>query len=323
MPKKSAPLRSNRMPIKSGPAPKKSGWKNDQQTGKSRQKVKLALLVIALIILLILSAQAVKLLRNFYKPLTPEITFDQRTLWDKRYPLNLILQNSSLALVYFDPNSNELSVIDLPEEYDDKNTTILGLKRLLESKLQIPIDGYIQVSSNFADLTPFEIVEKLKSNPLGWFLNLKSIKADLTPKEIMDLSFALPKVRFDKVKNYKLDSGQDVSTYLKDTKIVNDQATIAIFNATDVPGLAQKAASMIGNLGGNVIIVSNAGSQNLKKSYVWTKDNAPTYSAERLSLIFAPNCAKGVKCDILEDSDITNSRAQINIVLGQDFVEKY
>jgi len=291
----------------------KSAWKNDQQKSKAKQKVKLALLVLVGVVLLLITSQVVKLLTSFQSPITSGSSA-RHQLWDGQAPLNLLLQNSSLAVVSFDSYEGELKVANLIDGDDVSSMDVL--KKTISTKLNIPIDGYIQVSSSFSSKTPFEIVQDLKSNPLEWFLNLKAIRSDLTPKELLSLSWSLSKVRFDKVKDLSIKDGGD---YFKDARIQNDQATIAVFNATGTPGLAQRAASVISNLGGNVIIITSSQTNDLKNSYVSVKDNAPSYTTQRLREIFAPNCPENSKCVILEDNNITSSRAQINIVLGQDF----
>lgn len=293
---------------------------------KSVQKrVKLALFVLVGVAVLILAGQVVRLINNFHEPIT--FGMPQRNIhWERNYPLNLILHVGTFAILSFDPDQDKVALVNIPESLvSDSSLDVSGLEESLESNLGVPIDGYIQLTTNFSKTTPFEIVQKLKQNPVNWFLNLKAIKSDLTPKELLNLSLSLPRVRIDKINEFSLgvDADSTTSKYLSDARLKNDQATVAVFNATDTPGLAQKAARVISNLGGNVIIISSLKSKNLQKSLVLVKDNAPSYSSERLKEIFSPECINSYKCDILEDTDITNSRAQINIVLGQDFVGKY
>lgn len=292
---------------------------------KSVQKsVKLALLVLVGVTVLILVGQVVRLINNLHEPVTSGMP--QRQIhWEGDYTLNLVLYTNSLAILSFDPDQDKVTLVNIPESLIAKSyLDVSGLKDSLTSYLGVPIDGYIQITTNFSKNEPFEIIQKLKQNPINWFLNLKAVKSDLTPKELLSLALTLTKVRIDKLSEVSLgaDADSTVYKYLSDNRLKNDQATIAVFNGTDTPGLAQKAARIISNLGGNVIIISSVKSSNLQKSFVLVKDNAPSYSSKRLKEIFSPECIHS-KCAILEDNDIIGSRAQINIVLGQDFINKF
>jgi hypothetical protein len=311
------------MPKKS--ASGKGHWRSDQENKKVKQKVKLALLVLGLIFLLVIVSNTLKLIANFHKPLTPGLSTPKQFLWEDKYPINLVLETSTISIISFDPTQKEIKVINLGSLELGTNTKKQELKKNLEAILGIPIDGYIGLDSNFSSYTPLEVVEKLKSNPLEWFFNLKSISSDLTPKELVNLAFSLSNIRFDKVSEVEIEGELELSIgkNFADTSIRNDQASIAIFNATDIPGLAQKAARVINNLGGNVIIITSIGNSTLEKSYIYSSGDAPIYTKSRLTRIFTPNCSESSNCDILEDTDITSSRAQINIVLGQDFVNKF
>ena len=79
--------------------------------------------------------------------------------------------------------------------------------------------------------------------------------------------------------------------------------------------MAQKAARMITNLGGNVIITSNA--QNIYAKTIVTGQTGPTLT--RLSEVFDLGCSKDPTCANIPVPEVENSRAQINIVLGEDF----
>jgi hypothetical protein len=303
----------------------KGHWRSDQENKKVQQKVKLALLVLGLILILVIVSNAVRLIANFHQPLTPGLSSPRVLLWEDKYPINLVLETGSLSVISFDPTQKEIKVINLSNVVVGDSNSKKDLKSNLEIILGVPIDGYIGLDSNFSSYTPLEVVKKLMSNPLEWFLNLKSISSDLTPKELVNLAFSLSNIRFDKISEVEIEGELEsfVSKYFVDTNIRNDQASIAIFNATNTPGLAQKAARVVNNLGGNVIIVTSAENSTLEKSYIYSSPDAPLYTKNRLTRIFTPNCTESSSCDILEDSDITSSRAQINIVLGQDFISKF
>lgn len=225
------------------------------------------------------------------------------------------------------------------------------LKRSLSSFFGIPVDGFIEFKGQLAQKSGVEVADFLRQNPLNIAYFLSSITSDLTPWELIRLKLAFSQVRFDKVQDIdlkklklmetdRLGDGTQILTAdptkidsalinFIDTKIREEHLGVAIFNATSYPGLAQKAARIITNTGGNVIMTTNA---NLKqpKTVVLGEESA---TLKRLSQIFSSDCKKALNCDritcnpgdkdqencLIEDPGIKSSRAQINVVLGEDF----
>lgn len=162
------------------------------------------------------------------------------------------------------------------------------------------------------------------------------LKTNLTPYELIRLNLKLSSVRFDKVKQIHLEQIPDlleanilpdgtgiltvdtikldsILSGMVDMTLRSEHKTIAIYNATAHPGLAQKAARIISNIGGDVIITANA--QDLLKNTRLTGEKSKTL--DRLRQIFKPN-------DIIEpkDKDVISTRAQINLSLGEDYFEQ-
>ncbi len=229
--------------------------------------------------------------------------------------------------------------------------------RLLEDSLVdlmgVPIDGYIQFLGKMEGKKVGEVVDYLRGNPLDVGSFLGQIKSDLTPLEILRLRWGVSKVRFDKVdlidlskanvfEDSNLPDGTPIlitdltrmDSALQDfteNKIRKENLSVAIFNGTDHPGLAQKAARIITNIGGNVIFTSNL-AQTHDRSFVTGKSSD---TLNRLRQIFSldctnnTNCAKigcqnqASDCNGILDQEIKQSRAQINIILGEDFYQRY
>lgn len=211
----------------------------------------------------------------------------------------------------------------------------VGGHKLLVDSLQvflaIPIDGYLDFSAQKPAKSSLEVVETLRKNPFSGFNLLSGLKTNLTMWEILRLKFSIAGIRFDKVKSISLDKfgvlenetlpdGTPVFTAdpvkldsvlsdLADPAITEEHKTIAVFNATDRPQLAQKAARLITNLGGNVIITANAG-ERLKKTQVAGEKSA---TLKRLKQIF------NLDDKISSSSADTASRAEVNLFLGEDF----
>lgn len=232
------------------------------------------------------------------------------------------------------------SIFDLGES-SERQTGAKLLSLALSNFLAAPIDGFIEPLGELREKSGYDLAQYLRSNPLNSLSLLGNSKISLNLEEFTRLVLGIYSVRFDKISAIDLKEaklleqkilpdgnlgfiGDPVKidgfagSIFMDQKIRKEGKTVAIFNATGKPGAAQKAGLLISHLGGNVIFTANANTPDLNKSFIFTKEpmESPTY--QRLSQIFAPSCLKK-KCDILDDLDILNSRAEINVVLGSDF----
>lgn len=231
-------------------------------------------------------------------------------------------------------------------ELGESQKELGGEKLLMETLtnfLAVPIDGFLDLSSLRPQKSAVEVVDILRKNPFSGLNFLPALKTNLTLWELIKLKLSIGAVRFDKIKELdllklgvldkenlpdgtlvytadpvKLDS---VLSNLTDPTIVSEHKNIAVLNATDRPQLAQRAARLITNLGGNVIITTNAKSdlanagQGLKKTEVWGLESA---TLRRLKQIFG----SGDKTNY-PGEDAVSSRAQINLLLGEDYVNRF
>lgn len=215
------------------------------------------------------------------------------------------------------------------------------LKGSVENFLAVPMDGFMEIrgpaSRGEQGVSSEQLVDLLRGNPLAFIANLRT---DLTPLELIRFYWGIRGVRFDKVFTFNLaDLGLLRSSSLADgtpvlvgdpakidalvsrnfteNKLVEEAATIGVFNATDKPGLASKTAQIISHLGGNVIIQTSLGNK-LGHNAISGGPNYP-YTTKRLKEIFAPNCEREKNCDILGAAAVAGdfARASVNLILGQ------
>ena len=94
-----------------------------------------------------------------------------------------------------------------------------------------------------------------------------------------------------------------------------------ILNGTQVPGLAATAARFISNLGADVLNVANAPTQEYKLSILIAKEK--TYTVKRLADLF--DVLDFRSTEVLTNDPFLNhfQRADIVIILGQDFVDRF
>lgn len=232
------------------------------------------------------------------------------------------------------------------------------LKGSVSSMLGIPIDGYLEFKNGFSNEhssstnehssssngTSKEAINLLRQNPLYLHSVWSNIQSDLTPIELLLLMKGLSQVRFDRFKYLdlkalnllteanlpdsttvyepdliKIDS---ISQNFQEQGIAGEYLSVAIFNGTNYPGLAQKAARIITNLGGNVIITANT-IEKFEQSVVLGDESQ---TKKRLNQIFSLDCKISPDCDKLlqtAQAEVSSSRAQINIILGEDFYQRY
>ncbi len=312
-----------------------------------KYQTKLALWALGTIAFLLLLSYLVNLVQNFYSPLST--TADKRDyLWDKNSNINLSIKTDRISILSYNPIDKKILIISVPDEtyiqvpggfgtWSAKSIYGLGeseenlsgnylLQKSLASFLAIPVDAFIEFDG--------DLLGNMR-NPLKYPYLYSKLKTNLTPFELLNLALGIKSVRFDKV--HELDFAQildedqlpdqtkilvadptkidAISNKLAESKIISEQLTIGVYNATRYPGLALKAARIITNMGGNVIVTANISFQ--KTSMVQAEEDS--FTSRKLGQIFAPNCLQSLKCSII-DHDF---RAAVNVILGEDFYQRY
>ena len=256
------------------------------KTSKGR-RTKLALGVLGLLFGLLVISWSIRFAQNFFG--------SKNYSWERKFNINLLVRSSDISLFSYNPKDNKITIINVPDEtflqvpngfglWQLRSIYGLGGDKLLKETLTnffaIPVDGFVDLSVLKPPQSAAQLVDTLRKNPLSGVNLLTSVQTDLTMWELLQLKQGISSVRFDKIKTLdllkfnvldkenladgtpvfttdqiKLDS---VLSDLRDPAIVSEHKSIAVFNATNHPQLAQKWARLITNLGGNVIIISNA-----------------------------------------------------------------
>ncbi len=309
----------------------------------------LALFVLGLVILLLVLFQAVKLTQTFFSPW--QMSTKKYYRWNGDFNINFIIRSKSISFVSYSPKNQNIIIINIPDEtylevahgfgnWQLRAIYGLGGAQLLKNSLisffALPIDGLLDFSGEFSQKEPDEILSEFRKNPATLFGILPNVKTNLTLFEMIRLKMGLSSVRFDKInkvdlnvanvleKRFLADNTQvyiadpikldSLYTDLVDPTIKSEHKTIAVFNTTDHPNLAQKAARLISNIGGDVIIVSNS-EKRLRNSQI-LGDQSKTL--ERLEQLFVEN---GKIDPNLEG--LASSRAQIDLFLGEDYFNSF
>lgn len=237
------------------------------------------------------------------------------------------------------------SVYKLGQEENPKVGAEL-LKMSLSKLIGLPIDG-VMISGSGEDKIEDQI-SSWDKNPFSIISFISNIKTDLTPIETAKIIWSLRGVRDDKlvsldfanssiteskllpdssrvlgIDNIRLDSF--IRQNLSDSGIIEENLTVAVFNATPHAGLASQASRIVANLGANVVILTTA-ENTVEKSQLILKaeDQEELFKSityRRLAEAFAPHCLE--KPCQTQDSKVSSSRAQISIVLGEDYFQHW
>ena len=325
-------------------------WKSVQSKKKLKQKTKLALSVLGLIIILLLIAQFFK----GFKALNSswQMNVKKNYTWSGQFNINLLLHLKNLSLVSYNPTDGKIIIVDIPGEtyveaangsgkWQVRSLFDLGGDKLVKSTMQDffaqPIDGFLDFSGEFKSKSAEELIDFLRSGPFTGLKILPNIKTDLTLFELIRFKLGLSSVRFDKITKInlsnilekdKLADGTEILTSdpnkldvvlvdLADTLIKNEHKNIAIFNATEKAFFAQKWARLITNIGADVIITSNA--QTVVDKTIVSGDPSKTLDRIRQILNSCRDCDKITK----SDEDFVSSRGQITIKLASDLNDAF
>lgn len=321
-------------------------WKTVQSKKQTAGKTKLALFVLALILMLLALAQLVKFSQILFSPWKLSVSNQKNFSWNSNFNINFLVHSKKISLILFSPKNGEINIINIPDEVYLETAHGFGkwqlrsifdfgqsqkgmggdklLKDSLSSFFGLPIDGIVEG----------DLVNMISKKQLS-LLMMSNVKSDLTLFDLIRLQMELSKVRFDKIKQTDLGISDSLEkstladgtavlladpvrldqlfTNLADPILSSEHRTIAIFNSTNYPQLAQKAARLIANIGGDVIIVSN-GKNKYQKTFI---SGEKSKTLDRLKQIFGSS-------DTIDagSEDLVLSRAQINLFLGEDYYDR-
>lgn len=322
-------------------------WKTVRSNKQIVKNTRLAITALTFVLILLGTAQVVKFNQLLFSPWRLPNTEGNNFSWNGDFNINLISKSEKISLISYSPKKGEIFIMNIPDElfletshgfgkWQLRSIYNLGqfqkeiggnklLKDSLSSFFALPIEAIVEG----------DLANKISQRQLSPIKLLTDFKSDLRLFDFIRLQFGLSKVRFDKIKEINLDQdfgleksvladGTVVYTAdfirldqflseLSDPTIVSEHKTIAVFNSTNYPLLAQKAARLITNLGGDVIIVSNGKNKYQKTAIAGEKSK----TLQRIKQIFEAD-------DTIDpsDEDLVSSRAQINLFLGEDFFEK-
>lgn len=227
---------------------------------------------------------------------------------------NLIVKNKNYYIININKITNTVSVVEVKNNTDssmDKNK--LGLN------FSIPINAMIvyKNESGFKDIKDFfnfrtayfmflqtsgytlvgmNKVDVLKVYLGGAFVSSDNYKVKLYGSVLGETNENLPGIN------------NDIYELFKDNNIINEEVSIQVVNSSGIDGMGSRVASMLRNIGFNVVSVITDDEKRMSKIISLYKDN---YTIKSLAGFF--------KIPIEYTDEI--SVADINIIIGKDFVK--
>ncbi len=246
----------------------------------------------------------------------------------------------SLEVVSLNPTQDLITTVGLPTEYQNLRD-LYGLGNLsggrngvgevvdtLRGLLGIPIDDYLLIDHegmkklgelfpNVRGVKDALTFENLLKFPAFWEIARQNIRTNLSIPEIARIVWYFLRVRSDKIVQLELppaliddqeELDRKLSPYFRDETLFAEHLKIQVLNGSGRPGLANAAARVIRNIGGEVIRADNYERQDLEKGYLLLESSG-SYTASRLAQIFGVSDSRPPRSG-------SEARANISVVLG-------
>lgn len=205
----------------------------------------------------------------------------------------------------------------------------------IENYFGLPIDGYISEINIGDKVDKPENAKKYILKNLAILFKEKG-KTNLNKWDLIRLWWFTRKIHQNKIK--KVDLGQIsgsleiisadgtkvtkpdpekidkiVKELFIDQKIVEEDLSLSVLNGTSLPGLAQRAARLIDNIGGRVLEIGNLSDKKNKCEIKSKKTQLRSYTLQKLIKIF--------NCDWTGE-DLGDHRTEVVLILGEEYWEK-
>ena len=263
---------------------------------KRSQNIQLAFWFFAIFILLIVISFITKV-----------IIIVRSSTFDGSHRYTIISQTKGDSSLYsVDPENKSIVVLSIVGNKDPKS--VGGL-------LKIPVDGVVSCKE--------ECFLTHNENPSETFksilLNSRNIVTNLTILDSLRLWFFAQSVPQTFIQSDTLSAGQDpalldkkVAGYISDPSVSKENATVSVVNGSGMPGLGNRLARYVSNLGATVVSVTSSEKPLGKSTIVYIDKDS--YTFRRLSqLLQFQN--EAMKKPSLSDIVITIGEDQKNTIL--------
>jgi len=319
---------------------KEPRWEREIKNGKVKRKfrlVKVWLLVFALLISLGLGFKA-------------WLSFRHR-VWDGKSRLNIALAGEKTYLLGLDPVDSEIILIEIPSETQIEVAFGLGsypidsvfelsrlekkegilLAQTLENNLAIPVKAWVdyqkeidfhQPKNLFLQLIYSSLKGEAKTNLTNWdrlqlLYTIKNVSVFRSNSYNLSNLNLLEEVELpDKNKGLRIEPERIdafIQTHFQERKLREENLTIEVINTTQFPGLAERGARLLNNLGVEVVGVNNQEEKTNRCQLVGEGKLKNNYSAKFIRQIF--------DCQWQDSQE--EGRADLILILGEAYQQKF
>lgn len=271
-------------------------------------------------------------------------------IWDGQSRLNIALAGEKTCLLSLDPVDSELVLVEIPSETEVEVAfgygvypinSVYELSRLekregellaetFENNFAVPVEGWFYSSGEIESSKPKSLLTKLifstlkmgaKTNLTFWDLSrlwLVSNNVSVFRANFFNLSNLnlLEEVELpDKTKALKIDEDRlDAFTqqYFQEKKLGGENLVIEVINSTKLPGLAEKGARLLTNVGVEVVGVGNQEEVVSRCLLVGESSIQKNYLTQRVMGIFGCNWREGEE-----------GKGDLTLILGEEFQRRF
>ena len=293
---------------------KEPRWQQEQKQRKKHKSRQIVGYILAIIFFILITGISWRTYGDF-----------KNSVWDGKNRLNLVLNINPISLVSFDPSSQTISFLTIPDgtyieaagdygpyriekifplgELENRGIELLAAS--LETYFGLPVDGRIKAGGEWqgtggakrllSGLIVLGLKEKSLTNLSRWDLVRLWLMTNRTrghKVEVVDLGettvaeeFGLP----DGTKAKRVDNqriSRIISNLFTDYQIRQEDLAIAIMNAGGETGLATKAARLVANIGGRLVEVGDWPERLTECQIKTTSTAKKTYTSQKFARIF-------------------------------------
>lgn len=218
---------------------KSSAWKNYQHSSHTKQRIKIAILVLGLIVTLVFLGRINAIFKSLAAPIQGKevvTILKKQYQWDGQSTINLVVRGKKVYALSYSPTAKEITILAIPDDTylevpldfgswptrsvyglgqtDQRTTGPQLLRQTLQLTLGVPMDGYLSLAGSLADQPFDQVVEKVRKNPIQTINLIRQSSTDLSLWELSRLLWQWWGIRNDQIKIVDLGQSQITQSIL-------------------------------------------------------------------------------------------------------------
>lgn len=212
-----------------------------------------------------------------------------------------VIKDDNAQVISFSPENKTISILDVDGRVEN-----------IGSFLKVPIDAFIYSNDLNIDRS------NISSSFFKEMFNLGDNHKGVTVIDLFRLSYAARSLPLTSVYEKKISKEDDelrvnslINSFFTDQNILSEKKRIQIVNGTEVSGAGSRLASVINNMGGDVILVLSSDKEEDRSRVIYFGDKS--YTVKKIaSLLGFP----------IEEGKV-KSIADVIIVIGKDKISEF